>query len=290
MTVRKSLRNLYRRLLRYRIFQPVHFAHRMTATWITYVWPNVRIWIVWLFRSRENANFTYAVTERCQIYFATGLSAILGESPEVFRKFMNEIQEDHDFNRHIRSLQWEHPLRYRTDPEPSVGRRMVWYAIVRMTKPALVLETGVDQGLGAVVLCTALKRNAAEGHPGRYVGIDNDPQAGYFLKGDYATFGSLMYGDSLESLRTLNNIDVFINDSDHNAEYELAEYETIKDKVTARAVILSDNAHATAKLAEFSMRNGRRFIFLAEEPANHWYRGGGIGVSVPPSLSPRQIQ
>jgi len=283
MSVRNTLRSVHRHLMRYRIFQPLHFAHRMVSTWFTYVWPNVRAWIIWLFHSRENANFTYALTERCQIYFAAGLSALLGEPPETFRKYMEEIQRDAEFRRHITTLQREHPLKYRTDPEPNVGRRMVWYAIVRTMKPALVVETGVDQGLGAVVLCAALARNTAEGHPGQYFGTDIDPQAGYFLRGDYAKFGRVLYGDSLQSLQTLNDIDVFINDSDHSADYELAEYETIKDRITARAVILGDNAHVTSKLAEFSLRNGRRFVFLAEEPANHWYRGGGIGVSVPGS-------
>jgi predicted O-methyltransferase YrrM len=285
MTVRDNLRRVHRRLMRYRIFGPLHFLHRAISTWITYVWPDVRTWIVWLFRSRENANFTYAVTERCQIYFAAGLSALLGERPETVRKYMDEIQQDAEFVNHIKTLQREHPLRYRTDSEPSVGRRMVWYAVVRITKPALVVETGVDQGLGAAVLCAALKRNAAEGHPGQYRGTDIDPQAGYFLKGEYAKFGEILYGDSLQSLEKLNNIDFFVNDSDHGAEYEEAEYEMIRDKLAPGAIILGDNAHVTVKLAEFSLRNGRRFIFLAEAPANHWYRGAGIGVSVPSKIS-----
>jgi predicted O-methyltransferase YrrM len=283
MTVRNTMRSVYRRLMRYSIFQPLHFVHRMVSTWIAYVWPNVRAWIGWLFRSRENANFTYALTERCPIYFAAGLAALLRERPETIRKYMDEIQQDADFKRHICTLQREHPLKYRTDPEPNVGRRMVWYAIVRMIKPALVVETGVDQGLGAVVLCAALKRNAAEGHAGQYLGTDIDPQAGYFLRGDYAKFGKVLYGDSLKSLQTLSGVDLFINDSDHSADYELAEYEMIRERITPRAVILGDNAHVTSKLAEFSLLNGRRFFFLAEEPANHWYRGGGIGVSVPGS-------
>jgi predicted O-methyltransferase YrrM len=283
LSVRNTLRSVHRRLMRYRIFQPLHFAHRLVSTWSAYVGPNVRVWTVWLFRSRENANFTYALTERCQIYFAAGLSALLGQAPETFRKYMDEIQQDADFKRHISNLHREHPLKYRTDPEPNVGRRMVWYAIVRTIKPELVVETGVDQGLGAVVLCAALARNAAEGHPGQYLGTDIDPQAGYFLRGEYAKFGKVLYGDSLKSLQTLNNIDVFINDSDHSADYELAEYEMIRDRITARGVILGDNAHVTSKLAEFSLRNSRRFMFLAEEPADHWYRGGGVGVSVPRS-------
>lgn len=281
MNVRGTLRSVHRRLMLYRIFQPLHFVHRTISTWRAYIWPSVRTWIAWLFHSRENANFTYSLTERCQIYFATGLSALLGERPETIRKYMDEIQEDVDFQNHIRTLQRVHPLRYRTDPEPSVGRRMVWYAIVRMTKPALVVETGVDQGMGAVVLCAALQRNAADGYPGEYRGTDIDPQAGYFLTGEYAKFGKVLYGDSLQSLRTLDNIGLFINDSDHSADYEEAEYEMIRNRLAPGAIILGDNAHVTSRLAEFSLLNGRRFIFLPEEPAHHWYRGAGVGVSVP---------
>jgi hypothetical protein len=77
----------------------------------------------------------------------------------------------------------------------------------------------VDQGMGAVVLCAALKRNAAD-YTGRYFGTDINPVAGYFLSGEYASCGKILYGDSLKSHETLDKIDVFINDSDHSAEYE----------------------------------------------------------------------
>jgi predicted O-methyltransferase YrrM len=279
MTVRNVLRDIYRQLMRYRIFAPLHFAHRMLHTWRYYIWPGQLAWIVWLFRSRESVNFTYDLTDRCKLHLAAGLSAILGENTETLQEFMNEIEHDVEFRSHMHSLLQRHPLRYRTDDEPRIGRRMVWYAIVRVTKPSLVVETGVDQGMGAVVLCAALRRNASEGHPGRYLGTDNNPLAGYFLKGEYAKFGEVLYGDSLKSLEGLNAIDVFINDSDHSADYEQAEYEVVRDRLTPRAIVLGDNAHVTSKLAEFSLRNNRRFIFLAEEPANHWYKGAGVGVS-----------
>lgn len=280
MTVRDTLRDLKRQLMRYRAFHVLHFAHRTISTWSHYIWPTIRAWIVWLFRSREDSNFTYALTQRCQINLVAGLSTILNASPDAIQDYMSEIQNDAEFRDHIASLQPKHPERYRTDQEPHVGRRMVWYAVVRATKPEVVVETGVDQGMGAVVLCAALKRNAAEGYIGRYFGTDINPVAGYFLSGEYASFGKILYGDSLKSLETLEKIDVFINDSDHSAEYEQAEYELIRSKLSRRSVVLGDNSHVTSKLAEFSLHYGRRFVFLAEEPADHWYRGAGVGVSV----------
>jgi hypothetical protein len=75
--------------------------------------------------------------------------------------------------------------------------------------------------------------------------------------------------------------DLFINDSDHSENYEQAEYELMKNKLSSDAIVLGDNSHVTPKLAEFSMREGRKFIFLFEEPERHWYRGAGVGISLP---------
>jgi hypothetical protein len=145
-----------------------------------------------------------------------------------------------------------------------------------------LIETGVDQGLGAAVLCCALSRNAVDGYPGKYLGTDINPDAGYYLQQPYADFGQILYGDSLQSLEGLTcAVDLFINDSDHSETYEQAEYELIKKKISPRAILLGDNSHVTSKLAEFSVREGRRFAFLSEEPADHWYRGSGVGVSLP---------
>jgi len=132
------------------------------------------------------------------------------------------------------------------------------------------------------VLCAALLRNAKEGHPGRYFGTDLNPSAGRLLKGDYAAVGKILYGDSIESLDALDaKIDLFINDSDHSADYEYREYRTVWDKLTPAAIILGDNAHASNKLELFSRQMKRRFLFFKELPVKHWYPGAGIGISFP---------
>jgi hypothetical protein len=93
-------------------------------------------------------------------------------------------------------------------------------------------------------------------------------------------YGEILYGDSLASLRAFpHRIDLFINDSDHSADYEMAEYEAVAGKLTEYAIVLGDNAHVSDVLAQFSRREGRRFLFFREEPENHWYPGAGIGIS-----------
>jgi hypothetical protein len=45
----------------------------------------------------------------------------------------------------------------------------------------------------------------------------------------------ILYGDSIESLAKLDeSIDLFINDSDHSAEYEAREYITVGPRLSER--------------------------------------------------------
>lgn len=280
MALRNVLRGIKRRSMPYPFFPALNLPFRAYGTGKAYIWPVVSNWAGWLVRSRADSNFTYGLTDRCRINLAASLAGILNTDFDRIAAFFSEIENDQAFNDHIRQLWVDHPERFRTDQEPHIGRRMVWYATARSLKPKTIIETGVDQGMGAVVLCAALRKNEQEGHPGRYFGTDINPNAGFYLRGDYARFGQVLYGDSIESLKKLDDrIDLFINDSDHSAEYEQAEYEVIKDKLSPEAFILGDNSHVTSKLAEFSVRERRRFVFLAEEPADHWYRGAGVGIS-----------
>jgi hypothetical protein len=81
-------------------------------------------------------------------------------------------------------------------------------------------------------------------------------------------------------------VDLFINDSDHSADYEYREYQVIAPKLSANAVILGDNAHTNDKLARYSEETGRSYLFFKEDPAEHWYPGGGIGFSFLPPRAP----
>jgi hypothetical protein len=85
--------------------------------------------------------------------------------------------------------------------------------------------------------------------------------------------------DSLQAILKINQIDLFIHDSDHSAEHETREFELVKTRLSDDGIVLSDNSHVTKELANWSLQNGRKFMYFAEEPLNHWYPGAGIGVS-----------
>jgi predicted O-methyltransferase YrrM len=231
-------------------------------------------------KSRETTNFTYDLETRNQRYLASLIADVTSQPFEVIMSYIRELETDAALRIHIEEAVQKSEFAFIADKEARYGRRVGWYALARCLKPKVIFETGVDKGLGACVLTAALRRNALEEHRGRYFGTDINEAAGYLLSGEYANFGQVLYGDSIESLKKFDGeIDLFINDSDHSAEYEAEEYRTIANKLSMNAVILGDNAHVTEKLLEFSLETNRHFVFFQEKPKSHWYPGAGIGVS-----------
>ena len=281
-------RPLWRRKLkrlRYTPWAPILLAPLRLLRAAGYYTPKLRQILVWLYKSREEGNYTFAITELNQTYLAHMLSIVSGCPYDRVLLYLREPLKDRELRRHVVEYSCRKPYRYYSDARCEFGRRIGWYALARLMKPKIIVETGVDKGLGAVLLCSALLRNQQEGFPGQYYGTDIDPHAGYLLAPPYDSVGRILYGDSIESLKRLDAIDLFIHDSDYSSNYERFEYQLIASKLTRRGVILGNKAHSSGELAYFSENNGRQFLFFREEPKDHWYPGAGIGISFPPQAS-----
>ena len=236
--------------------------------------------IKWLFWSKEITNYSYDIEENNKKYLSSLIADILNVEFDTVMTYIREIEKDTELKQHIEDVTANSSLSFLADKEVKYGRRVGWYAFARALKPNIIIETGVEKGLGACVLAAALKRNKEEGYEGKYFGTDNDITAGYLFSGDYADYGSILYGDSIESLTKFGSkIDLFINDSDHSEEYEADEYNTIANKLSEHAIVLGDNSHVTNKLLNFSLKTNRHFIFFQDKPSEHWYSGAGIGIS-----------
>jgi predicted O-methyltransferase YrrM len=234
----------------------------------------------WGINSRETANYTYDLTEGNILYLAQTISVVTQVDSAKIIEYINEARNNTLLKEHIISETAKSPLKEYADLRVDFGRRLGWYAFARVLKPKIIVETGVDKGMGSVLLCSALLKNKEEGFEGRFFGTDINPEAGYLLSGVYREVGEILYGDSITTLsKFTDKIDLFINDSDHSADYEYQEYLTIKDKISENAILLGDNSHATDKLAIFSNETKRSFLFFREEPSGHWYPGAGIGIS-----------
>ena len=164
-------------------------------------------------------------------------------------------------------------------PAPPFGKRLGWYALARLLEPALIVETGVHDGLGlaAAAPCPGAQR---AGGSGRTPGL---------LRG-YLAAGGLAGADPrwelriqssrdglLELLRRSDGVGLFIHDSLHTYEHERWELRTVAPHLAPGGVLISDNVHVTPALAECSQEFGLEYHEFVERPAGHFYSGGAIG-------------
>ena len=234
----------------------------------------------WILKNTELSNFYYHLTEQNTSYLISLLATLTKSDNTLVKKYVEEITNNDSLRNHIRFF-YSGDKRMK-DSSFGFGRRIGWYALIRTLKPKIIVETGVDQGLGACVIAEAIKANILEGFEGQYFGTEINTNAGGLFNARYKIYGEIIYGDSIETLKNFNKkIDLFINDSDHSSDYEYREYETITNLISQNGWILGDNSHACDSLWRFSNEQKRNFVFFQEEPLDHWYPGAGIGISFP---------
>lgn len=241
----------------------------------------LRVSARWLFTSREHHNYTYDLTALSREHLAWFVSVVCEVPVAQVKIYLKEIESDEPLRRHIEQTTAASARRGLADRQVRYARRIGGYAMVRAKRPAHVVETGVDKGLGTCVLAAALLRNAAEGHPGRVTSLDINPEAGYLAKAQpWSTVVDLVIGDSIASIGALERpVDFFLHDSDHHTAHERREFDAIEPKLAPGALLLTDNVTVTNVLAQHAARTGRRFLAYRETPARHWFPGDGIGVA-----------
>src|SRR6185503_16566693 len=111
----------------------------------------------WGFSSKEHYNHTYHLTPLSRAYLVSYTAVVSGHSEEEIEKYFVELELDDELRRSLMEQARASPDRHNSDIEPRYGRRLGWYALMRATKPRVVVETGVDRGLGTAVIAAALR-------------------------------------------------------------------------------------------------------------------------------------
>ena len=230
----------------------------------------------WLFLSKEFANFTYDLKPANKEYLAWFIANVCRAPVSEIKSYLDELENNSELKIFIKDQLRQHRRGIEIDSEAYFGRRIGWYAIVRAMQPNLIVETGTEKGLGSLVLAEAILKNGK----GKLITIDMEPSSGLLIGGKYSEVISQVIGDSIQALSQIDQVDMFIHDSDHSSEHEAREFGVITPRLTVSGIVLSDNSHVTNELSKWSLDNGRKFFYFAVEPLNHWYPGAGIGVSV----------
>jgi Methyltransferase domain len=233
----------------------------------------------------EIDNFTYDIANEDEL--VNFLSETLRSDRQEIERYAAEIRKDPELNRLLRKR-----LRRRLDRKhrPRLGRRVGWYVIARALKPRVIVETGIHDGLGSVLLLRALDRNAGEGREGRLISFDVNPQAGWLVSERLRGRWQPVYEATVAALEGAIQgmaVGMIVHDSEHTYECEHFELTAAVSHAGPTLALVSDNAHATSALRDVAADLGIDYRFFRERPRRHFYPGAGIGLAI---LERRDVQ
>ena len=295
MTLKQRIRAARPALRRYRLVRdvtrmaPVRFLLRGRELWRNRdsARRKPRMAAEYLFSGKEVSNFTYPIANTAEL--EAFVADLLNVPLDRVQALSAELEGDAALRGSL-----EAKLATRTDREdtPHYGRRQLWYLLLRLEQPKIVVETGIHDGLGSAVMVAALARNAAEGAPGKLHSFDIDPGAGWLVADAPAERFALHRGDIRKTLHEAlgaSAIDMFIHDSLHTYEHEQFEYDFALEHRAERILLLSDNAatgepddmpETTFALRDLCQTAGVPYAVFRERPHNHFVGGGTAGVGV----------
>jgi hypothetical protein len=234
--------------------------------------------LLYVLKDPELDNFTYELENHDEL--AAYVADACGSTVDQARAYIEEAAADEELRRRLVAR-----LRTRWDRKgtPLYGRRLGWYALVRLRRPELIVETGIHDGLGSALLLRALERNEAEGAPGRLLSVDVDAAAGWLVDDALRARWEPVYESTFTALpRVLEGREVgmLLHDSDHTYDCERFEFTQAVEHRAPQLTLVSDNAHATSALRDICAEAGVAYHFFRERPRAHFYPGGGIGLGL----------
>jgi hypothetical protein len=210
----------------------------------------------YLARDPEVDSFTYRIVNEEDL--AAVLADLTGDPLETMAALFREAPDSLELGRgfghksHI----------------PVSGFHGSLYALTRRLRPRHVLETGVLDGVGSLLVLEALARNGDEGTVGRLTSIDIDPYAGRLVarRPDLTSYWHPVTGDSRDVLPR------FLPEWERELEMVLPWL------ADGGAVVTTQDFHGV--LGPATERQGMGYRRFQEHPLDHFYPGRMIGFAV----------
>jgi Methyltransferase domain len=222
-----------------------------------------------IFLDPELDNFTYELANEHDL--PAFVAGITGSSPIEAAAHMFELRTDPVLRAELdRQTRWRLDIKRR----PEYGHRLAWYALARWLKPGLIVETGVQDGLGSITLLRALERNSDEGAPGRLMSFDLLPGSGWLVSDRFRANWELVIGSTFDTLPGAlagHSVGMIFHDSLDSYDCEQFEFDVAMKHADDRLILLSNRA-AVGGLRDLARVHGLPYSEFHEQPL-HFYPG-----------------
>ena len=258
------------------IFSHFKFLLSKINVYFRYKKKSIILGIKWILFGKEISNFTYEIINEDELLHVAQNITSLNYS--FLKKILDEINfTDDNFKKIFTENYYKEFLKKKI-----FGRRLLWYILVRTLKPDIVIESGVDKKLGSALLVHGLYKNYLENHKqNEFIGLDiENKKISYLnLKNKNSANYKFYYQNTLDFLRKYKSKKktIYISDAYHNYDFEMKEYNLIKNNLAPGSIIISDNN--SGSLSDFSIKHNKKLIYFHENVKNFWHKGGVTSVS-----------
>jgi hypothetical protein len=224
----------------------------------------------------EVDTFTYDLANEHELVNVTARA--LAVTPKRVAGLFDEARDDPVLDAGLaRRVRWRFDYKRRV----RFGRRYAWYAIARELKPAVIVETGIKDGLGSVLLLRALQRNAAEGAAGRLISFDLYPDKGWIVPDELRERWQPIFAPTREALApAVRGLEVgmLVHDSDPaSADFE---YRTALDHAAPRLALVAGTAHHSDALPALCEERGVPYHYFHDRPKRHVSPGSSTAIAI----------
>ncbi len=187
---------------------------------------------------------------------------------------MNEWKE----NNLDLSLPFTHKIPERFDASRELAN--LCYSIVRLTRPAVVVETGVARGATSASILKALDKNGK----GRLYSIElpillpnSRKEVGSMVPLGLRERWNLIFGPGTIEIpklrRDISRVDIFVHDSEHSYSNQIAEFERVWPWLKEGGILISDDVDNNALFETFEKNHGTLILISQDEERKPRYLG-----------------
>ena len=220
----------------------------------------------------ESFSYDLANAEELAAFLAPLLDA---ERGQVMR-WIDEARTDPVLTRD-RGFRWSSKRR-----QP-LGNRTLWYAVIRATRPKLIVEAGVHEGLGSEMILVALRRNAAEGHPGKLISFDIFEDTGWQVAPELRDGWEFVLESTLTGMQRVlrgREVDLFIHETPHVEEFIVPEVTAAARHAGRRLTVIDTSGSTCDALPRLAGACGATCSYFLDHPRDHIVRSNGTNLAV----------